>query len=165
VQEGECPPTCCNFPVAVARDSLFVFSGQSGQRKNNILFQFQFKTRQWTRITTEHILRGSPPPPTWRYGHTMVAFDRQLYVFGGAADNNLSNDVHCFDLDTQAWSIIPPSADSQLPSGRLFHAAAIVGEAMFVFGGTIDNNIRYGTYLCIFIPSCTSVGCFTFILF
>ena len=95
----------------------------------------------------------------------MVAFDRQLYVFGGAADNNLSNDVHCFDLDTQAWSIIPPSADSQLPSGRLFHAAAIVGEAMFVFGGTIDNNIRYGTYLCIFIPSCTSVGCFTFILF
>ena len=144
VQEGECPPTCCNFPVAVARDSLFVFSGQSGQRKNNILFQFHFKTRIWTRITTEHILRGSPPPPTWRYGHTMVAFDRQLYVFGGAADNNLSNDVHCFDLDTQAWSIIPPSPDSQLPSGRLFHAAAIVGEAMFVFGGTIDNNIRSG---------------------
>jgi hypothetical protein len=144
VQEGECPPTCCNFPVAVARDSLFVFSGQSGQRKNNILFQFHFKTRVWTRITTEHIVRGSPPPPTWRYGHTMVAFDRQLYVFGGAADNNLSNDVHCFDLDTQAWSIIPPSSDSQLPSGRLFHAAAIVGEAMFVFGGTIDNNIRSG---------------------
>ena len=31
----------------------------------------------------------------------MVAYDRQLYVFGGAADNNPSNDVHCFDLDTQ----------------------------------------------------------------
>ena len=33
----------------------------------------------------------------------MVAFDRQLYVFGGAADNILSNDLHCFDLDSQVW--------------------------------------------------------------
>ena len=46
----------------------------------------------------------------------MVGYDRQLYVFGGAADNNPSNDVHCFDLDTQAWSVIPPSSDSQVDS-------------------------------------------------
>lgn len=139
---GECPPTCCNFPIAVARDCLFVFSGQSGAKKNNSLFQFHFKSSTWSRISTEHILRGTPPPPTRRYGHTMVAFDRQLYVFGGAADNNPSNDVHCFDLDTQAWSVIPPSPDSQVPSGRLFHAGAIVGEAMYIFGGTVENNIR-----------------------
>jgi len=144
IQVGECPPTCCNFPVAVARDSMFVFSGQSGQRKNNILFQFNFHSFTWTRITTEHILRGCPSPPTWRYGHIMATYDRHLYVFGGAADNNLSNDVHCFDLDTQAWSIIPPSPDSQLPTGRLFHAAAVVRDAMYVFGGTTDNNIRSG---------------------
>jgi len=144
LQAGECPPTCCNFPIAVARDCMFVFSGQSGAKKNNSLFQFHFKSATWTRISTEHILRGCPPPPTRRYGHTMVAFDRQLYVFGGAADNNPSNDVHCFDLDTQAWSVIPPSPDSQLPSGRLFHAGAIVGEAMYIFGGTVENNIRSG---------------------
>jgi len=144
IQAGECPPTCCNFPIAVARDCMFVFSGQSGAKKNNSLFQFHFKSSTWTRITTEHILRGCPPPPTRRYGHTMVAFDRQLYVFGGAADNNPSNDVHCFDLDTQAWSVIPPSPDSQLPSGRLFHAGSIVGEAMYIFGGTVENNIRSG---------------------
>lgn len=144
VQSGECPPTCCNFPIAVARDCLFVFSGQSGAKKNNSLFQFHFKSSTWTRISTEHILRGCPPPPTRRYGHTMVTYDRQLYVFGGAADNNPSNDVHCFDLDTQSWSVIPPSTDSQVPSGRLFHAGAIVGEAMFIFGGTVENNIRSG---------------------
>ena len=48
----------------------------------------------WTRITTEHILRCAPPPPTRRYGHTMVAYDRHLYVFGGAADSTLPNDLH-----------------------------------------------------------------------
>ncbi|CAG2176715.1 unnamed protein product, partial [Oppiella nova] len=122
-QSGDCPPTCCNFPVAVAHDSMFVFSGQSGAKMTNDLFQFHFKTKCWTRIaTTEHILRGAPPPPTRRYGHTMVAFDRHLYVFGGAADSTLPSDLHCFDLDTNTWSVVQPSIDSEIPSGRLFHA-------------------------------------------
>ncbi|KAH0949771.1 hypothetical protein HN011_006074 [Eciton burchellii] len=142
VQIGERPPTCCNFPVSVARESMFVFSGQSGARITNSLFQFHFKERRWTRISTEHILRGAPPPPTRRYGHTMISFDRLLYVFGGAADSTLTNDLHCYDLDTQTWNVILPSQDSQVPPGRLFHAAAVIGEAMFIFGGTVDNNIR-----------------------
>lgn len=142
IPAGERPPTCCNFPVAVARESMFVFSGQSGARTTNSLFQFHFKERRWTRISTDHILRGAPPPPARRYGHTMVSFDRHLYVFGGAADSSLSNDLHCYDLDTQTWNVILPSSDSQIPSGRLFHAAAVIGEAMFIFGGTVDNNIR-----------------------
>lgn len=36
----------------------------------------------------------------------------------------------------------PPSI--QLPSGRLFHAAAVISDAMYIFGGTVDNNIRSG---------------------
>ncbi|KAK6617125.1 hypothetical protein RUM43_014727 [Polyplax serrata] len=144
MQNGDCPPTCCNFPVAVARDSMFVFSGQSGAKITNSLFQFHFKDFTWKRISTEHILRRTPSPPARRFGHTMVAYDRHLYVFGGAADGILPNDLHCYDLDTQTWSIITPSPDSQIPCGRLFHAAALVGDAMYIFGGTVDNNVRTG---------------------
>lgn len=32
----------------------------------------------------------------------------------------------------------------QVPSGRLFHAAAVIKDAMYIFGGTIDNNVRSG---------------------
>jgi len=32
----------------------------------------------------------------------------------------------------------------QLPSGRLFHHADIIDNKMYVFGGTIDNNVRSG---------------------
>ena len=49
---------------------------------------------RWTKISTEHILRGAPPPPEKRYGHTMVAFDRHLYVFGGATGQTLPNELH-----------------------------------------------------------------------
>ncbi|RMB99470.1 hypothetical protein DUI87_24207 [Hirundo rustica rustica] len=143
-QSGEIPPSCCNFPVAVCKDKMFVFSGQSGAKITNNLFQFEFKEKIWTRIPTEHLLRGSPPPPQRRYGHTMVAFDRHLYVFGGAADNTLPNELHCYDVDSQTWEVIQPSPDSELPSGRLFHAAAVISDAMYIFGGTVDNNIRSG---------------------
>lgn len=35
---------------------------------------------------------------------------------------------------------LPP----QMPSGRLFHAAAVIQDAMYIFGGTVDNNVRSG---------------------
>lgn len=143
-QKGHIPPTCCNFALAVARDSMFVFSGQSGAKITNNLFQFRFNENEWTRISTEHILHGAPPPPEKRYGHTMVAFDRHLYVFGGATGQTLPNDLHCFDLDSQTWSIVEPSLNSQVPAGRLFHAASVVGDAMYIFGGTVDNIVRSG---------------------
>ena len=33
---------------------------------------------------------------------------------------------------------------SQIPSGRLFHDADVIGNKMYIFGGTVDNNIRSG---------------------
>jgi hypothetical protein len=74
----------------------------------------------------------------------MVAHDRHIYVFGGATGQHLPHDLHCYDLDSHVWSIIEPIADSEIPSGRLFHAAAVVKDAIYVFGGTIDNNVRSG---------------------
>lgn len=141
-QMGDRPPTCCNFPIAVARDCMYVFSGQSGLLITNALFEFNFKTRTWRRISNEHILRGAPPPPARRYGHTMVHHDRFLYVFGGSADSTLPNDLYCYDLDSQVWSVVQPESESQVPSGRVFHASAVIEDAMYIFGGTVDNNVR-----------------------
>lgn len=42
---GEIPPTCCNFPVAVARGCMYVFSGQSGLQITNNLYEFNFEDR------------------------------------------------------------------------------------------------------------------------
>lgn len=98
----------------------------------------------WRRISNEHVLRSLPNQPARRYGHTMVHHDRFLYVFGGSADNTLPNDLHCYDLDSQVWSIIVPEADSEVPTGRVFHASAIINDAMYIFGGTVDNNVRSG---------------------
>ena len=137
-QTGDNPPTCCNFPVAVVEDSMFVFSGQSGAKITNKLYQFHFRERQWVRIRTEHLVQASAPPQR-RYGHTMVAYRRSLYVYGGATDGILDNIVHCFDVDTRTWSVIPPAEGSEVPCGRVFHSAAVWNNRMYIFGGTIDS--------------------------
>ncbi|XP_001982443.3 leucine-zipper-like transcriptional regulator 1 [Drosophila erecta] len=158
-QLGDRPPTCCNFPVAVARDAMYVFSGQSGLQITNSLFEFHFKTRTWRRISNEPVLRGATSaPPSRRYGHTMVHHDRFLYVFGGSADSTLPNNLHCYDLDSQVWSVIQPEQNSDVPSGRVFHASAVICDAMYIFGGTVDNSVRRGdTYRFQFssYPKCT----------
>jgi leucine-zipper-like transcriptional regulator 1 len=43
--------------------------------------------------------------------------------------------------------LVIPAHDSQCPSGRLFHAAAVINDSMWIFGGTIESggmNIRSG---------------------
>ena len=33
-----------------------------------------------------------------------------------------------------------PTPDSNVPTGRLFHAASVVGDAFYMFGGTVETN-------------------------
>lgn len=167
-QSGDSPPTCCNFPVAVVDESMYVFSGQSGAKITNNLYQFKFQERLWIRIRTEHLLRGSPSPPQRRYGHTMVAFGRSLYVFGGAADGILDNEVHCFDVDSRLWSVIQPASGSETPCGRVFHSAAVWNNSLYIFGGTIDSvsNRSGDLYRFCFssFPKCTLIEDFASLL-
>ena len=141
-QSGDSPPTCCNFPVAVVGNSMYAFSGQSGANITNNLYEFKFLEHRWVRIPTEHLLKGDTSPPQRRYGHSMVAYNRCLYVFGGAADGILDDEVHCFDVDSRTWSVIQPAEGSQVPSGRVFHSAAVCNDAMYVFAGTVDSMVN-----------------------
>ena len=49
-----------------------------------------------------------------------------------------------YDLDSKTWSITEASCESSIPAGRLFHAAACIHDAMYIFGGTVNDNIRSG---------------------
>lgn len=51
----------------------------------------------------------------------MVCYDSKLYVFGGAADNTLPNDLYCYDIDQKVWSIIQPAPDSQVEVKLVYH--------------------------------------------
>lgn len=71
----------------------------------------------------------------------MVSFDRHLYVFGGAAETSLSNDLHCYDLDTQTWNVVLPSADSQVSStSNAFAMFTLIDTSLLYYILTICND-------------------------
>ena len=167
-QSGDRPPTCCNFPLAVVGDSMYMFSGQSGARITNNMYQFKFTEKYWIRIPTEHLLKNDTTPPLRRYGHSMVAYKGHLYVFGGLCDGILDNEVHCFNVESCNWFIVQPVEGSQIPTGRLFHTAAVCGDCMYIFGGTIEPMANRSGELYRFkfssFPICTLVNDFAQLL-
>lgn len=63
----------------------------------------------------------------------MVAFDRHLYVFGGAADNTLPNELHCYDVDSQTWEVIQPSTDSEVQIERIIIQKIVYNNSLIWF--------------------------------
>jgi leucine-zipper-like transcriptional regulator 1 len=138
-QNGDQPPTVCNFTIAVVGDSMYLFSGQSGARTSNHLYKFDFKTFSWSKVSSNYILRSTCSPPERRSGHIMVAYDQTLYIYGGGLGNIFFSDLHSFDLTTKTWNSITLST---VPSGRSFMAASVHGEYLYIFGGNGDQNTR-----------------------
>uniref|UniRef100_S4RP90 Leucine zipper like post translational regulator 1 n=1 Tax=Petromyzon marinus TaxID=7757 RepID=S4RP90_PETMA len=168
-QSGEIPPSCCNFPVAVCRDRMFVFSGQSGAKITNSLFQFHFTQRMYASPPLSRRPSPSSPRPSaaaaprpqrrglriyLTLGTVSVARLPRIFLKRttvarpalrgspwcqlGAEDSVAAGRVWAASL------YCATSLCAQLPSGRVFHAAAVIGDAMYIFGGTVDNNTRSG---------------------
>ncbi|RDX82475.1 tea1, partial [Mucuna pruriens] len=79
--------------------------------------------------------------PGKRWGHTCNAVKggKLLYLFGGYGNFNCqTNQVHVFDTQMQRWSELVTKGAP--PSPRDSHSCTVVGDNLFVFGGT-DGNV------------------------
>jgi hypothetical protein len=111
-------------------------SGGFGSYVNfNDVWALDLATDTWSEVATT----GGPPPVR---SSPAVQFDEaraRIVVFGGnSSTSGLTltglGDTWTLDLATGAWTEIAGVA----PSPRLFHASALVGDRMYVFGGTPD---------------------------
>ena len=76
--------------------------------------------------------------PLPRAGHTAVAVDNKLHVWGGLAGSKkkpqeLAQKLEIFDISTEHWEQ-KPTHGTQLP-GLWDTAYTVVGSCLFVFGG------------------------------
>lgn len=80
--------------------------------------------------------QGAPMPQPMLRG-SATAVDGALYVFGGTlADGSASAALYRWDLDADAWEAL----EGEGPSPRYKHAAARVGDALWVLGGKTDGD-------------------------
>eukprot|EP00029_Vermamoeba_vermiformis_P009256 TRINITY_DN4559_c0_g1_i3.p1 TRINITY_DN4559_c0_g1~~TRINITY_DN4559_c0_g1_i3.p1 ORF type:complete len:564 (+),score=94.42 TRINITY_DN4559_c0_g1_i3:56-1747(+) len=83
--------------------------------------------------------------PRARYGHTMVAINTTLHLFGGRDDTEIFGDYFVLNTDDLEWhEVSVPGA----PSARYQHTAVVHGHKLYIFGGT--NGTQYFNDLFVF---------------
>jgi len=79
-------------------------------------------------------------PPSARYGHSCVVYQKLLLVFGGFDGSKRLNDVYKYDTIKNVW--IQPDVKGEKPDARSSHCAAVIGNIkMFVYGGVISGKV------------------------
>jgi dynein heavy chain len=134
---------------------IFLFGGciydegferdESRARTSNTLYTFDLNAKEWKKPKL-----GSSEVPSPRWHHTATRFDSKLVIFGGFQDDSKRlNDVWVLDTNAYKWtqpiklkseSEISPDTSlrnrlgpSPFPRGE--HAAAKIGEKLYIFGG------------------------------
>ncbi|ORY76628.1 hypothetical protein BCR37DRAFT_361630 [Protomyces lactucae-debilis] len=113
---------------------VLVFGGQVDGFFFNDLVAFDLNTLnhanpRWELITP---VEGSEPPSS-RTNHIAVTHLDKLYVFGGTNGVEWYNDIWRFDPLTRIWTLLKCSGF--VPQPREGHAASLVGDVIYVFGG------------------------------
>jgi hypothetical protein len=99
----------------------------------------------WTRLVTT----GSAPSE--RSTPAVAAIGHDVYVFGGARDDDITGDVaiyddlHRFDTRTRRWDVLTPVGPT--PPPRVFAAAVAHDRRMVMFGGAL-----FGPFFSDFTP-------------
>ncbi|KAK8778157.1 hypothetical protein V5799_020502 [Amblyomma americanum] len=147
----ELPSPAGHYPPAVALHSLtpgdgnhlYVFGGRTaGGVFSDALYRVNPRNgTQWERVAYV----GSVPPSV---GHAAVfhAESRSLLVHGGvvvdyARFSKLSSALWAFHVDANRWTRLQRTPlGGEAPTERAFHAAALVGGYMVLFGGYMHKH-------------------------
>jgi len=74
-------------------------------------------------------------PSCFRINYSAVAYKNKIYLFGGLNDHSSPiNTLEVFDATTYRWSLVKTFGKN--PEPRHSHTATIIGDCMYVLGGT-----------------------------
>lgn len=70
--------------------------------------------------------------------HASVVFEGAMYVLGGFANFNFSDDTWA-STDGEQWAVAVLQASEKF-TGRFFHAAAVFNDTVYIAGGSVNGN-------------------------
>jgi len=123
---------------------IYVVFGYDGNYRSDIS-EFNIMRKTWVGIQAKGQI------PRARYRSASVVFGGKIFTFGGHDGNRHLDDLSCFDLSNQTWTLIEPiipiasmgpysfrtsPCSSTPPCARDSHSAVVHGESIFIFGGS-----------------------------
>ncbi|XP_033075156.1 kelch domain-containing protein 4 isoform X1 [Trachypithecus francoisi] len=140
----------CSFTFTVAvvvpqgGGQLWVFGGEFASPNGEQFYHYKdlwvlhLATKTWEQVK-------STGGPSGRSGHRMVAWKRQLILFGGFHESTRDyiyyNDVYAFHLDTFTWSKLSPSGTGPTPRSGCQMSVTPQG-GIVVYGGYSKQRVK-----------------------
>ncbi|KAE9552342.1 hypothetical protein FO519_004467 [Halicephalobus sp. NKZ332] len=145
--------------AVVYGNSMYIFGGFEYMTSlfSNDVYEFNFEKSSWSHIQTTGecpsprdfhtsctkewtCIEADGDLPTGRRSHSMWTYNDKIYVFGGyeSRGNTHFNDLYSFDPLTNVWTRLLPEGHSPCPRRR--HCSCLVGQKVFIFGGTAPNK-------------------------
>lgn len=109
---------------------IIVFGGGDGPHYFNDVWIFDTCANTWSKGSGSTV--GVPIP---RRAHTSETVNNKIYIFGGGDGVQALNDVNILDPDIFSWTSVKARGFG-IPKGRGYHRSALLGKAMYVFGGS-----------------------------
>ncbi|KIJ21929.1 hypothetical protein PAXINDRAFT_165264 [Paxillus involutus ATCC 200175] len=129
---GSSPAGRYGHAVTMVGTKFFVFGGQVDGEFLNDLWSFDLNTLR-TQTQWELCQPTSAERPAQRTGHVCVTHGDRLIVFGGTDGQYHYNDTWAYDVNTCKWTEL--QCIGFIPSPREGHAAAVVDDVIYIFGG------------------------------
>ena len=134
--------------AVLVADKMFVYGGISNSDGDprdetmtflNDVHAYDLSMNAWSGSLTPS---GTAPSGSGRYFHSGVVDGVNMIVFGGrVAGYTYMNDLHAYNTETNAWSVLSPSGTT--PAARFGHTALmdITTRTMYVYGGAIEGAV------------------------
>ncbi|CEP17636.1 hypothetical protein [Parasitella parasitica] len=137
---GDVPSSRTSAAIVAMNNHVMLFGGRPivhEEQYDGGFYILNLKSKQWNRIQLE----GNQPSVRW--GHSAVASDGIMYIWGGQVEGNYFNDLFIFNSSTfnsvPRWEQI--NYNNECPEPRSGHVSTIYENKLYIFGGTDGQRL------------------------
>eukprot|EP01116_Phalansterium_solitarium_P000120 TRINITY_DN1007_c0_g1_i1.p1 TRINITY_DN1007_c0_g1~~TRINITY_DN1007_c0_g1_i1.p1 ORF type:complete len:371 (+),score=105.35 TRINITY_DN1007_c0_g1_i1:348-1460(+) len=131
---GDAPRNRCAHTFCAVGPRIVAYGGYDGKARLKDTLIFDPDNCFW-----ETSPGGRRNSAGGRAAHVTVAFDGNMFVFGGYNGKRRLNDTVMYNTVTKLWSL--PHVKGTVPSPRSYHCACVIERKMYIFGG-YDGTTR-----------------------
>ena len=122
------------FSICMNNNDIIITGGISTNMKHFSIWSLNILKLEWEKINQNL-------PMNNRYGHTALALNNKLYIFGGKtkySNSSIINGLEIFSFTNNSY--LSNISSGEMPEYRRNHISIFIGTNMFIHGGINENG-------------------------
>ncbi|KAF8492373.1 hypothetical protein F5888DRAFT_1858822 [Russula emetica] len=128
--------------MTLVGSKLFVFGGRTAKGRLNDIWALDLDCLNSKPFWESYEPAPGNEEPLPRNVHVSVTTGDRIIIFGGYDGQHVFNDTWSFNISTRKWTEL--QCTGSIPSPRGGHAAVLIDDVMYVFGGRAIDGTNLG---------------------